>query len=135
MSQKKSDDYKLITRHTVKQSDLNVRGTLFGGVMLSWIDEAGYVFASEICGCSNLVTVSMKNVDFKSPAKIGDILELHGKFVKIGITSITIIVKANTFSPIDIKNNRQIIECEMTFVKIGKNDKPVAINYAKRKIK
>ncbi|MBP7653460.1 acyl-CoA thioesterase [Candidatus Dependentiae bacterium] len=124
---KKSDEYKLITRHTVKQSDLNVHGNLFGGVMLGWIDEAGYVFSSEICKCANIVTVALKNVSFKSPAKLGDILEFYGKFIRIGKTSITVIVKANTYSVSNIKKNKPVIECEMVFVKLDKNNKPVPI--------
>lgn len=80
------------TRHLVKTEDLNGNGTLFGGRALAWIDEEAYIFAA--CqmrlDSPRLVTKAMSAVDFKAPAKRGDIVELGCDVVRFGRTSVTI---------------------------------------------
>ena len=133
MSQKKSVDYSLITRHYILQKDLNAGGSLYGGVMLSWLDEAGYILASELAGCTNMATVALHNVQFKAPARLGDLIEIYGKLVRIGKTSITVNIMAETYSV--VQNIRMsIIECEIVFVKIDGNGKPTEINQDRRVI-
>jgi len=122
-------DYKIITKHTVIPPHLNMHSNLFGGVMLSWLDEAGYLYAVEICRSTNIVTVAMNNIVFKSPVRLGDIVTFYGKLLKIGKTSITIKLKAEIFSVINSNSssNNPVIECEIVFVKVDENGIPINI--------
>lgn len=79
------------TRKIVKSGDLNGGGTLFGGQALAWIDEESAIFAICQLGLSgNIVTKAMSKIDFKAPAKLGDIVELGCAVVRFGNTSITV---------------------------------------------
>lgn len=78
--------------------DTNPHGTVFGGVILSYIDQAGAVGAyHEIrrIGISQkqLVTVGMKSVEFHRPVFVGDVLSFWTKLTRLGTTSITISVE------------------------------------------
>ena len=82
---------KFYSRKWVKPEDLNPNGTLFGGRLLDWIDEEAAIFA--MCQLDNnkyLVTKYISEIDFKSSAYPGDIVELGMEVVSLGKTSITL---------------------------------------------
>lgn len=75
--------------------DTNPHGTIFGGVILSYIDQAGAVGAyHEIRESGSdrkpIVTVGMKSVEFHRPVFVGDVLSFWTRLVQVGTTSITI---------------------------------------------
>ena len=72
--------------------DTNAEGTIFGGVILSFIDQAAFVEARRQAR-HRYVTVCMREVVFKEPVFTGDVLSLYGETVRIGKTSITVRVK------------------------------------------
>jgi len=78
------------TRKLIKPEDLNGRGTLFGGRVLSWIDEEAAIFAMCQLGQKNVVTKAMSEINFVSTAKTGDIAEIGCELVDYGRTSIII---------------------------------------------
>lgn len=112
------------TRKLIKPSDLNPRGTLFGGQLLKWIDEEASIFA--ICQLSspNIVTKAMSEIDFVSTAKVGDIIEFGMDLVKFGTTSVTLCCDVRN------KNTKQsIIKIEkIIFVLLDENGRPTAHN-------
>ena len=69
--------------------DTNASGTIFGGVILSYIDQAAFVEARRQA-CHRYVTVMMNKVDFKQPVYVGDTLTLYAETTKIGRTSVHI---------------------------------------------
>ena len=72
--------------------DTNAHGTIFGGVILSYIDQAGAVEAKRH-GANFLVTVAMREVVFHEPVNVGDLVSFYTRLVKIGRTSITVSVE------------------------------------------
>jgi acyl-CoA thioesterase YciA len=72
--------------------DTNPLGTIFGGVILSYIDQAGFVEARHH-GVHRWVTASIDRVDFKAPVHLGDIVSFYTKAVRLGTKSITIAVE------------------------------------------
>lgn len=66
----------------------NPDGNIFGGWILSQIDLAGSVAAREIAP-ERVVTISMKEVIFKEPVFVGDVVSCYAKVIAIGKTSIT----------------------------------------------
>lgn len=81
---------KFYSRKLIKPQDLNAHGTLFGGTVLSWIDEEASIFVACQLDKGNLVTKFMSEIDFVSSAKLGDIIEIGMETVKFGRTSITV---------------------------------------------
>lgn len=78
------------TRKWVKPEDLNAHGTLFGGSLLSWIDEEAAIYAIIQLGTNRCVTKYMSEINFISSSKQGDIIELGIKAVSFGRTSLTL---------------------------------------------
>lgn len=77
------------THRLVLPADLNQYGFLFGGQLLSWIDEASWIAASlDYPGCQ-LVTVGMDRVEFRHSVREGTILSIQSEQVREGESSVT----------------------------------------------
>lgn len=78
------------TRKWIKPEDLNPNGTLFGGRLLAWIDEEAALYAIIQLENPKVVTKYVSEIDFKSSAQPGDIVEIGIDVKKFGTTSITL---------------------------------------------
>ena len=114
-------------RITMMPRDTNAHGTIFGGVILSYIDVAGGVEAVRRTGHERFVTVAMKEIIFHEPVYVGDLVSFYATTTKVGNTSITIkvIVEAERFG-----SHGQIVrvtEAEVVYVAVSQNREKVAI--------
>ena len=78
------------TRKWIKPQDLNPNGTLFGGRLLEWIDEEAALYAIIQLEKPKTVTKFMSEIDFRSSAQEGDIIEIGIDVVKFGTASLTL---------------------------------------------
>ncbi|MBW3086941.1 hypothetical protein KEM60_03170 [Austwickia sp. TVS 96-490-7B] len=78
------------SRKWVKPEDLNANGTIFGGALLSWIDEECAIYAILQLGNERCVTKYMSEINFVSSAWQGDLIELGVQAVAFGRTSLTL---------------------------------------------
>lgn len=78
------------TRKWIKPQDLNPNGTLFGGRLLEWIDEECALYSIVQLENPKTVTKYMSEIDFKSSAHEGDIVEIGVEVVKFGTASLTL---------------------------------------------
>jgi acyl-CoA thioesterase YciA len=100
--------------------DTNPMGTIFGGVLLSYIDQAGVVGALwEVRRAGwpdpRLVTVAMNAVEFHEPVLVGDIVSFWTQVVRVGRTSIAVHVVVET------EHQRQTVkltQAEVVYVSI-----------------
>lgn len=106
--------------------DTNRYGTVFGGVILSYLDIAGVLEARKTAAV-NFVTVAMNKVEFHQPVFVGDQVSFYTKTVRKGNTSITVevIVKANRYD--DPTKVVHVTSAEITFVAVDENRKPIGI--------
>ena len=112
------DKIQIATR-ICKASDIGIQGNLFGGVLLSWVDEASAAYAAKTIRDSSVVTVNINNANFLRPVSIGDIISIYAKNTKIKNSSINFQVEVcitHPMSNIELK----AFECEITFVRIAK---------------
>lgn len=72
--------------------DTNAFGTIFGGVILSYLDLAGAVEARRHRN-AKFVTVAMQKVEFHQPVYVGDIVSFYTETRRIGTSSITVGVR------------------------------------------
>lgn len=109
------------TRRWVKPEDLNPNGTLFGGKLLSWIDEEAVIYAMIQLDNKRVVTKYMSEINFVSSAQQGDIIELGLVATHFGRTSITLqCVVRNKMT------RKTILEiAKITFVNLGADGAPV----------
>lgn len=75
-------------RYLITQPDLNAHGTLHGGVLMKWVDEACGMQARIITG-GVCATRCIGEINFWSTARLGDILEIEVKYLYRGKTSLT----------------------------------------------
>jgi acyl-CoA thioesterase YciA len=110
-----------------RTSEIGLNGNLFGGTMLSWLDEAGAAFAGYLCRAPAMVTLKMEEVLFRRPVKISHHVRIYARVNKIGKSSITIDVEARRF---DFEKELEEIVCStrMVYVKIDAEGNAVPID-------
>lgn len=106
--------------------DTNSQGTIFGGVILSYIDTAGAIEAHRRTQMPRFVTVAMREVIFHKPVFVGDLVSFYAETIRIGSTSITVrvIVETERFG----KSERvRVTEAEAIYVAVDESGKKVKI--------
>ena len=103
MSEPSSHDLsqpRLALRVIAMPKDTNPYGSIFGGVILSYIDQAAFVQARLHAKC-RWVTLALDRVEFKQPVYVGDTLNFYARTVKTGRSSVTveIDVQSERFAP------------------------------------
>ena len=78
------------TRKWVKPEDLNPNGTLFGGKLLAWIDEELALYSIIQLNNPRIVTKHLSEINFRSSAREGDIIEIGIDAVRFGRSSLTL---------------------------------------------
>ena len=106
-------------RLTMMPRDTNAHGTVFGGIILSYIDVAGGVEAVRQTGHDRFVTVAMKEVIFHEPVFIGDLVSFYAKTTKVGNTSITIHVSVEAERFGSHGQSVRVTEADVTYVAIN----------------
>jgi len=114
-------------RLTMMPRDTNAHGTVFGGVILSYIDVAGGVEAVRHTKHDRFVTGAMKEVIFHEPVFIGDLVSFYAKTLHVGKTSITIHVDVEAERFGNHGQKVKVTEAEVTFVAINKDREKVKI--------
>ena len=94
MSSQENLDRYLAVKVVMMPRDTNPYGTIFGGVILSYIDQAGAIGALRAVRRSGwperaLVSVAMKSVQFQRPVFVGDVVSFWTRMLRVGRTSIT----------------------------------------------
>ena len=121
------DGYTRTYRKLVMYKDLNAQGSIFGGTLVSWMDEAAAIFSGETVGTRRIVTKKISELIFEVPAKLGDLLEIWCKPIKKGKTSLTTsVLVLRRMSQDESKEHVAEICCsEFVFVAIDENGRPV----------
>jgi acyl-CoA thioesterase YciA len=105
-------------RITLLPRDTNSAGTIFGGVILSYIDMAGAIEAHRTTGMARFVTVAMREVIFHKPVFVGDLVSFYAETVNIGNTSITIRVIVETERVGSQTEVERVTEAEVVYVAV-----------------
>ena len=114
---------RLALRVVTMPRETNHYGTIFGGVILSYIDQAGFVEA-RTHGTHRWVTASLDRVDFKSPVHLGDVVNFYTKTVREGTKSITVEVEVEA-ERFDCNQHVPVTTATITLVAIDADGKPI----------
>jgi len=109
------------TRKWVKPEDLNAHNTLFGGRLLSWIDEEAAIYTTIQLRTNSVVTKYISEINFVNSAKQGDIVELGIKAVRFGRTSLTLTCEVRN----KITQKTILTIDKIVFVSVDAEGKPV----------
>ena len=114
-------------RITLLPRDTNPQGTIFGGIILSYIDMAGAIEAHRHTGLERFVTVAMREVIFHQPVFVGDLVSFYAETIKVGTTSITIRVIVEAERPSRAQGRVRVTEAEVVYVAVDENRKKMKI--------
>lgn len=125
----KQRGYERAYRKLVMYADLNAAGTIFGGTLVSWMDEGSAIYAGEKMHTRRIVTKKISELIFNEPAHLGDLLEIWCKSVNEGNTSLTLSVIAVRRSSKDdgdeiVTRAAEICESKFVFVAVDTNGRP-----------
>jgi acyl-CoA thioesterase YciA len=115
-----SDNRHLALKAMMMPRDTNPYGTIFGGVLLSYIDQAGAIGAQHEIRRAGwpdqpIVTVAMNSVEFHRPVFVGDVVSFYTRRVRVGRTSITMHVTVETDRDGEAI---ELTEAEVTYVAV-----------------
>lgn len=111
---------KFLSRRLVMPTDLNSRGTLFGGRLLAWIDEEASVYAAVESGAGLVATKYISEMDFQAPAFLGDVVEIGMEVTDTSRVSITLKCSVR-----ELRSKRNIVKIErMVFIAIDHEGRP-----------
>ena len=131
MSEQPSRRY-LAVKVAMMPRDTNPQGTIFGGVLLSYIDQAGAIGAHHEIQAKGLpalplVTVAMDSVEFREAVFVGDVVSFWTEVARLGKTSITMHVTVEA----DRDRERPLLtQADVTYVAVqldGDRRMPVSI--------
>jgi acyl-CoA thioesterase YciA len=117
----------LISTKICKTSDIGINNNLFGGTMLSWLDEAGGTMASFVCCTPQMITLKVDEVLFKKPVKVNEHIRIYGKVERMGHTSVALYLEARRFN-FEEHNEETVCSTKAIFVRIDHNGEPVEID-------
>lgn len=103
----------------------NFGGNMHGGELLKLLDQVAYTCAMRYCG-SYVVTLSVDNVMFKQPVRIGELIYLNATINYTGRTSMEVGIQVIA-EDLQKQVVRHTNSCYFTMVAIDDNGRPVEI--------
>lgn len=127
MSREEPDyDTSPALRTIAMPAQANANGDIFGGWLLSQMDLAGAVIATQKAG-SRIATIAIDAMKFTAPVHIGDEVSCYCKVDRIGNTSITINVETWARSRLGGRSAIKVTEGKFTYVAIDEDRKPIPV--------
>lgn len=105
--------------------DTNPQGSVFGGVILSLIDQAAFVEALRQAN-HRYVTVAMEKVEFRLPVLVGDVLSLWAEATRIGRTSLGVSVTVKAFRPA-LNQELEVTHAAVTLVAVDESGRSIPV--------
>ena len=104
-------------------ADVNIHGDVFGGWIMSQVDIAGGVTASQRAR-GRVATVAVNAFQFKEPVFMGDLLSFYAEVIRVGNTSLTVKVEVYAQrTPTDVEVVK-VTEATLTYVATGEDRRP-----------
>jgi acyl-CoA hydrolase len=110
------------TRYLIMPHQANPQGTVFGGVIVAWIDMVAAMAAQRHCG-KEVVTAGIDSLAFKEPISIGDHVVLRASVNYVSRSSMEVGVRVTREDPY---SGEQTIAttAHLTFVALDENKRP-----------
>ena len=112
--------------HLLRYEDINGENRLFGGKLVSWIDEVAGAVAKRHAGV-RVTAATIDNLQFKNPAYLDELIVIIGYITYIGNSSME--VRVDTYVESSEGIRRPINRAYITVVALGEDDRPCTIPY------
>jgi acyl-CoA thioesterase YciA len=118
---------ELAIRVSMLPRDTNPGGTIFGGVILAHLDQAGGIESRKHAD-KLFVTVAMRGIEFIAPVFVGDLVSFYTRTLKVGTTSVTVGIIVEAQRHHDTKQVVRVMEAEAVYVAVDeKTRRPIHI--------
>lgn len=118
---------ELITTYICKEFDIGIHNNMFGGRIMSLIDDSSGSYASQLCDTPRMVTIKFDELVFNRPVKAGNILKIYGRVIKFGNTSLELYMevrKHNVYTGIQ----EIVTHTNVKFVRIDEEGNPIPLS-------
>ena len=122
-------DMELVLKVIPMPADCNANGDIFGGWVMAQCDLAGSVIPARHAR-GRMATVAVNEFIFKQPVRVGDILSFYSKAVRIGRTSVTVLVEVFAERMRAQGAYVKVTQATFTYVAIDDNGRPRPIEKA-----
>ena len=112
--------------HIITPADVNSSYTLFGGMLMQWIDIVAGVVSRRHCHCSTR-TAAVDHLNFIAPAYIDDIVTIAGRITFVGTTSMEVCVDTFVERMSDMSQRIHVNRAYLTMVAVDENGKPTPV--------
>ena len=126
MNDEKDGRGDLAIRVSMLPRDTNPGGTIFGGVILSHLDQAGGIEARKQAD-KLFVTVAIRGVEFIAPVFVGDVVSFYTRTTRLGRTSVTVTIIVEAMRYRSIGEVVRVMEAEAVYVAVDEHRKPIPI--------
>lgn len=124
---------ELITTYICKKGDIGVHDNMFGGTLMSLIDDAAASYAAQICDTPRIVTIKIDELVFKRPVKVGSLIKIYGKVIEFGRTSVSLYIEVRKHN-VYTGEQDVVTHTSIKFVKIDDDGNSVPIqDYVKKR--
>jgi acyl-CoA thioesterase YciA len=100
---------------------------MFGGTIMSLIDDSAASYAAQICDTTRMVTIKIDELIFKSPVKVGSLLKIYGRVEKFGTTSIKLYIEVRKHN-VHTGKQEAVTQTYITFVRIDGDGRAIPIH-------
>ena len=118
---------ELISTHICKASEVGLHNNMFGGHLLSLIDESAVTYAMQLCDTPRMVTIMIDQLVFKKPVKVGNLIKIYGKVEEFGKTSVTLYIEVRKHN-VYTGSQEIVTHTKIKFVRIDEEGNPLAIS-------
>ena len=125
MMAKTPSESRIETRQLVMPNHINPIGTIFGGIVMAWIDTAASLAAERHCG-RPAVTAHVSDISFKAPLSVGDHCYITASLQAVGRTSMLVGVDVYAENP-KRGLKHQTTKAHLVFVALGNDLRPTSV--------
>lgn len=118
---------ELISTHICKASEVGLHNNMFGGHLLSLIDESAVTYAMQLCDTPRMVTIMIDQLVFKKAIKVGNLIKIYGKVEEFGKTSVTLYIEVRKHN-VYTGSQEIVTHTKIKFVRIDEEGNPLAIS-------
>ena len=117
---------ELITTYIAKGKNIGIHDNMFGGDIMSLVDDASAAYAMQICDNPRVVTLKVSELVFRKPIKVGNLIKIYGEVKAFGNTSLTLNIevrKHNVYTGIQ----EVVLDTTIVFVRIDEEGNSVPL--------
>ena len=119
---------ELAARVLAMPANTNPMGTIFGGWLMSFMDSAGGMTATNVAR-GPVVTAAVSNMAFLQPVRVGDVICCYTDVIRVGTTSVTLSVEVWMLRQGQGERTK-VTDAEFTFVAVDEAGRPRPIEAA-----